>query len=251
MAKGVAISFKSYEETIPKLLNLIKVESELKKYDKIVLKPCLTHTEYPQLKESLGTNTKFVEEVLKYIIKHKNPVTEVLIAEGSDGFETEELFESYGYKQLAEKYPIGLIDLNNTETQEIIRDDFLRFEEIKYPKILMESFVISLPKLSEDSETEIAGSLSNMLGAFPSKHYKGFFSRTKTKIRKWPIKYSIHDISKCKLPNLAIIDASEQGKVLSGQPLAMDNQAAKLLNKDPKSIAHLKLLNESFNKQEE
>ena len=42
-------------------------------------------------------------------------------------------------------------------------------------------------KLSEDAETVVAGALSNMLGAFPARFYKGFLSRTKSKIRNWPM----------------------------------------------------------------
>ncbi len=246
MVKGVAVKFKSYEETIPKLLDLINLKKELKKYDKIVLKPALVHSDNPELKESLGTPKEFVEAVLKFCLEHKNPVAEVFIAEGADGYDTEELFESYGYKELAEKYSVGLVDLNQAETEEVIDGEFMRFEAISYPKILKESFIISLPKLSEDSEIQLAGSLSNMLGAFPASHYKGFFSRTKNKIRKWPIKYSIHDILKCKMPELAIIDASHKGYILAGVPLEMDKQAAKLLNLDWRSVSHLKLMNEAL-----
>jgi uncharacterized protein (DUF362 family) len=231
MVKGVSIKFKSYEETIPKLLDLIQLQKELKKYDKIVLKPSLVYSDYPQL---------------EYCIKNKNPVAEVFIAEGADGIDTFDLFDAHGFKDLAEKYSIGLIDLNSTETQQIEHPDFQRFQSIHYPTILRDSFVISLPKLSEDSETEIASSISNMLGAFPSSHYKGYFSKTKNKIRKWPIKYSIHDIIKCKPPEFAIIDASEQGHILAGHPLEMDKQASKLLGREWKTVQHLKLLDDSM-----
>ena len=70
----------------------------------------------------------------------------------------------------------------------------------------------------------------------------------KNKIRKWPIKYSIHDILKCKMPNFAIIDASKQGYILAGLPIEIDKQAVKLLGTDWKSVAHLKLVDESFSK---
>ncbi len=122
----------------------------------------------------------------------------------------------------------------------------MKFEKIYYPKILLESCVISLPTLREDEETEIIDSLTNMLGAFPSKHYSGFFSLKKNKIRKWPIKYSIHDIMCCKMPNFAIIDAAENGCIIAGLPIEIDKQAAKLLKGDWKSFSHLRLLGDSF-----
>lgn len=245
MAKGISIKFKSYGETIPKLLQLIKFEKELKKHDKIIIKPSLRNS------TSLNTSPEFTEAVLKYCLEHKSPDAKVLIAEGSDGEDTTDMFDKTGHRALAESYSVSLIDLNNSEADEIKDGDFLKFEKIMYPKILLDSYVISLPRLSEDEETEMQGSLSNMLGAFPAQHYKGFFSSTKNKIRKWPIKYSIHDILKCKMPEFAIIDASEKGVILAGFPFEMDKQAAKLLDKDFKSISHLRLVGESFVERQE
>ena len=239
MVKGAAIKFTTYQDSINKLLNLLKVGTELKKYDKIVLKPYVKDTES-------YTPVAFLESVLQYCLANKNPVTEMFIAEGVDGYDTIDLFESIGYKTLAENYTIGLIDLNNTEVEEMINGEFLKLESIKYPKILLESCVISLPILKEDDEAEIADSLSNMLGAYPSKYYAGFFSLKKNKIRKWPIKFSIHDILKCKMPNFAVIDASEQGQILAGLPLEIDKQASKILGREWKSISHLRLIDESF-----
>ena len=239
MVKGALIKFSSYEDSINKLLTLLKVSNELKKYDKIILKPYIADT-------NNYTPVEFLESVLKFCIANKNPVAEVFIAEGSDSSDTTDLFESIDYNSLTEKYSIGLLDLNNTEVEEITDSEFLKFSSIKYPKILLESCVISLPVLMEHSETEIVDSLSNMLGAYPSQHYSGFFSSNKNKIRKWPMKYSIHDILICKLPNFAVIDASKQGHIIAGLPIEIDKTAAKLLGKDWRSIQHLKLAHDSF-----
>jgi len=246
MAKGVSIKFKSYEETIPKLLNLIKFEKELKKHDKVVLKPFLRDS------QTKSTAVEFAESILKFCLEHKNPVAEVFIAEGSDGEDTMELFNQKGYKRLSEKYSIGLIDLNYTETELLEKPDFLKFGKVYYPKILLESFVISIPPLDFDAELEVIDSLTNMIGAFPAEHYSGLFSAKKKKIKKWPIKYSICDIIICKIPNFAIIDASEKGWIISGIPIEIDKHAAKLLGKDWKEIGHLNLIEKElkFKKEE-
>lgn len=240
MAKGVSIRFQSYEQTIPALLEIIKLQNELKKYDRIIIKP------YLSVNESQNTNTQFVEEVLKFCINNKSPVAEVFIAEGSEDSDTLELFEHLGYKKLAEKYAIGLVDLNETEIELVQDENFLRFPEIKYPRILQDSFIISLAKLAEHTETELTASLPNMLGAFPASHYRGFFSQNKNKIRKWPIKYSIHDILKCKIPQFAVLDASSKGAIIAGQPIDVDKRGAILLGKDWRSISYLKLIDESI-----
>ncbi|MFH1289960.1 MAG: DUF362 domain-containing protein [Nanoarchaeota archaeon] len=245
MVKGASIKFQSYIESVPKILGILKLQRELKKYDKIVLKPYLTNL----LEES--TSKEFVEEVLKFCLNHKNPVAEIFIAEGADGEDTTELFDSLGYTSLAEKYPISLIDLNKTEIEEVENYDFLKFSDIKYPKILLEGLVISLPKLAENEETEISGALSNMLGAFPADYYKGFFSSGKNKIRKWPIKYSIHDVVRCKTPEFSVVDASEYGAILAGLPLEIDKQSAKLLSKEWKEVPYLKLIDEQLAEREE
>lgn len=242
MVKGASIKFTSYEDSVPKILNLLKASNELKKYDKIVLKTYIKNSDS-------YTPIEFVESVLKFCLENKNPIAEIFIAEGVDGADTAYLFESLGYQKISEKYAIGLIDLNNTEVEEVFNIDFFKFEKINYPKILLESCVISLPVLKEDEETEITGALANMLGAFPSKYYAGFFSLKKNKIRKWPIKYSIHDILKCKMPNFAIIDASKKSQILAGLPLEIDKQAAKLLDKEWRSISHIRLIDESFSKE--
>lgn len=240
MTKGVSIKFRSYESTIPKLLELIKFERALEKHKTIILKPAVNQ------KDAMNTSVEFVEEVLKFCLKHKTPDATVFIAEGSDGAETMDLFESLGYKTLSEKYQVGLLDLNQAEIEEIQDGKFTKFESIRFPKLLLNSFIVSLPKLSQDGELEMQGALSNMLGAFPSRYYQGLFARKKSKIRKWPLKYAVHDVLRCKFPDFTIIDASEQGAILAGFPLDMDKQAAKLLGKEWKSVPYLKFIDEEF-----
>lgn len=244
MIKGASIKFQSYGTTVPKILDLMKIERELKKFDKIVLKPHLSTD------AENSTPAEFVESVLQFCIQHKNPVAEVFIAEGADGEDTRELFDSLGYKSLAEKYSIGLLDLNESETETIEDEDFLKFSEIHYPKILKESLVISLPKLHADEEAEVFGALANMIGAFPAEYYSGFFSSKKSKIRKWPMKYSIHDIAQCRMPHFALVDATQYGVILAGLPLEIDKQGAKLLGKDWKEVGHLRLIDKSLTQEE-
>jgi uncharacterized protein (DUF362 family) len=240
MAKGVSIKFRSYEDTIPRLLSLIKFDKELKNHNKVILKPFLG------LEAEKNTPVEFTEQVLKFCLANRNPETEIFIAEGADGADTLSLFEQAGYSRLAEQYSIGLVDLNNTEVDEILDGEFLKFDRIMYPKILSEGFIVSLPKLAEDSGAEMIGALSIMTGAFPAKYYKGIFTSKKSKIRKWAIKFSIHDILRCKMPEFAIIDAAEKGVIFAGVPFEMDQQAAKLLGKDWKGVSHLRLVNDSI-----
>ncbi len=239
MVKGASIKFKSYDETPSKILDALKLQREIKKYDRLIIKPFLSSD------TDKSTSTSLVENILQFCLTHKNPVAEVFIAEGADGEDTEYLFESQGYKKLAEKYNVGLVDLNNAETEEMAHEDMLKFESIHFPKILLNSFLISVTKLSEDEENGITGSISNMLGAYPSKHYSGFFSSRKNKIRRHPLKYSIYDILQIKQPDFAVIDASDRGYLLAGLPFELDKNAAKLLEKNWQMVSYLNLIHEN------
>jgi len=241
MAKGVSVTIKTYNETIPKLLEVIKFADEIKKYEKIVFKPNLANGD-----EDKATKAMFVEPIIKFCMEHKNPGTEIIIAEGANGVDTFEVFNSLGYTNIAEKYGIGLVDLNESETDDVEDYEFLKFDTIKYPKILQDGLLISLPLLRKDDETDMAGSFVSMLGAFPAKEYKGFFSKRKTKLDKYPVEMQIHDIIKCRMPDLSIIDASKVGSLFAGNPFEMDKQAARILGFEWEKVAHLKLWNDSI-----
>lgn len=243
MAKGAAIKFKSYEESVPALLKAIKLDEELKRHDKIVLKVNLHD------KSEKFSQMGFVEEAVKFAVQHKNPGAEVLIAEGSDGHDTLDLFEEHGYNGLAEKYGVGLVDLNRADCVEVVDADFVSNQGIMFPEVLKNSFVISLPFFKK-SEGEFSASLANMVGAYPARHYKGFFSKKKNKILGVG-KHQVHDIVKCKMPNLALIDAREQGYIIAGSPLDADKQVAKLAGMDWRSVGHLKLVDESLKPKKE
>jgi uncharacterized protein (DUF362 family) len=241
MVKGLAVKLKSYDETIPKVLTMIKLADELKKHKNIVIKVNLVPGQ-PQN----STKTEFVEPLIQFCIANKNQGTTIILAEGSDGAETRDLFDEYGFTRLAEKYSLGLIDLNEASSVEVQNPEFLRFKSIHYPEILLNSMVITASPARPHNELGLSASIDTMLGAFPGYKYRGFFSNTKKKLRDYPLKYQIHDILKCKMPDLAVIDAGESGFLIIGKPLDMDKQAAKLFSLDWNEIAHLRLVDESF-----
>lgn len=235
MAKGASIKFVSYEETIPKVSDLLKLDRGLKLNNKIILKPFLIDHEG-------AVSVECLEPIIKYCLAKKNPDAQLFIAEGADGYDTHDLFEQLGYKKLAEKYDIGLIDLNYTQTETITNPDFRAFQAIQYPSVLTQSFVITIAKLAEHPELGITGAGASMLGAYPASEYKGFLTRKKTKLRKVPTAQAIHDILLCKMPEFAFIDAGQQGYLLAGLPVDIDKHAVKILGKGRDAIAYADLL---------
>jgi len=241
MAKGIAVKLKSYNETIPKVLKLIKFDDELKKHDKIIIKPQII-VGSPEK----STKPEFLEPIIQFCMANKNPGSEIILAEGVDGAETHNVFDDLRYTKLAEKYNIGLVDLNEAASVEIQNPEFLRFKSVHFPEMLLNSFVMTVTTLTQHPELGMSSSLDSMRGAFPAYKYRGFFSSTKNKLEKYPLKYQIHDILKCKMPEFAMIDASKKGLLIVGKPLDMDKQAAKVLGLDWRQVAHLKLIDESF-----
>jgi len=78
MSQGITVNFKSYKETIPQVLKLIKLENELKKFDKIILLVNLEDSDN-------STSPEFIEPILRFCLENKNPVSEIFIASGADG----------------------------------------------------------------------------------------------------------------------------------------------------------------------
>ncbi len=243
------VKFVDYETSVPKLLDNANFKNVIKDRRRIFLKPNLTCCKaFPTT-----TDPKFVEEIIKYIRKCSKK-TEIIIAEGSGGDETEKCFKKLGYNELSEKYKIPLLDLNEAETKRIKSDKFKKFSFIDYPKPLLSGFLISLPVLKGHVMAKVTISLKNMLGVFPARLYGGNW---KVKMHKWPIEYAIHDILVCKFPNYAICDASivqleheingyakEMDVLLAGKPLEVDKKGSLLLGYDWKKVPHLILADE-------
>ncbi len=243
-AKGVAVRMSSYEGSIGKVLNLIKFNEEIKKHEKLIIK---VHLVPGKLEES--TKSEFVEEIIKFCLLNKNPTAEIIIAEGVNGADTRQIYDERGFTKLAEKYGVGLVDLNESQTVQIQSPGFLRFDWVHYPEILLNSFVIIASTLSPHEELGVSASLNTMVGAFPAKNYSGFFAKTKNKLDRFPLKYQVHDILKCKMPELALIDCLDKGLLIVGKPSEMDKQAAKVLGLDWNQVQHLRLIEESFSSE--
>ena len=240
MVKGVSIKLISYEETVPKLLKLIKFDNVLKKHKSIVIKPFLN------VDSSKSSNISYITELVKFCSHNMAPRTELFIADGVDGADTFDVFDSQGYKKVAENYGVGLIDLNKAECEAIGKNEFVGFDNIYYPSVLSSSFVIAAPSVRDDERFGINGALASMNGAFPSSYYKGFFSSRKNKLDSYQLKHQVHDIALCKLPDFALLDINKKGVLLAGQPIEMDKQAAKLFGIDWKTIGYLRMLEETL-----
>jgi uncharacterized protein (DUF362 family) len=110
-----------------------------------------------------------------------NP-SEVTIAEGSGGIDTKLAFRISGYVELAEKYGVKLVDLNESPTTKVVVPDSLSVQELLVPRIILDCDVlINVPKLKlyrrVPGRSEWASlSVKNLLGALPGQ---GGYSNTR------------------------------------------------------------------------
>jgi len=228
------------------LIRLGGIRNFIKPGDQVFIKPNLTAGASP---ESGGTtDVKFVEEIINIIKEIKK--VKIIIGEGAGcEINTDEAFDKLGYKEMARRKGIDLVNCDNTEYVKVVLDDYLYKPEYSLPKIFMESDVfISVPVLKNHAYTGITVSLKNSFGLIPDEEKN-------TAHRDSAIEECLVDISKIKPADLVIVDGRigsegiaggvdflhprKVGLLLAGNDMvAVDAVAARLIKQNPR-IRHL------------
>ena len=154
------------------------IESFVHPQDKVVIKPNLVFGLPPFT--GFTTDPPIVEAIIG-LCQSVNP-SEVTIAEGSGGIDTKLAFRISGYTELAKKYDVKLIDLNESPTMKVAVPDGQCVQKLRVPKIILECDVlINVPKLKIYRRVPrrrewVSLAIKNLLGALPGK---GEYSRTR------------------------------------------------------------------------
>ncbi|MEM7826779.1 MAG: DUF362 domain-containing protein [Candidatus Aenigmatarchaeota archaeon] len=269
MSKVFDTSFLNYDESVARIFNAMKPKIEKRK---IVIKPNLT----TNLNPPVTTDVNCVRAILKCL---QNFNGEIIIAEGSGGCDTLKAFNALGYEELCEEFGIRLIDLNREERVEIENHSALRLKSMLYPKILLDSYLISVPVPKEHSSAIITNSLKNMFGVYLSKKYlakysglrkigvivaRSIFARgwSKADLHVFGVHESIYDLNLYKKPDLTICDAriGQKGNEIDGvackpplnriigafDPVACDSYVSKIFGYDWKEIKYLRYCHEKI-----
>ena len=245
------VDFTSYHESVPTAFEKIDAGKTLAKQSAILIKPNLINaTPHP-----VTTSAACCEAVIKYIRSCSS--ASIVIAEGCGdaSLETDNIFNLLGYKDLAEKYDIPLVDLNGASLKKLENKNLEIFPEIYLPQIAFTHFIISLPVLKAHSIAAITGTLKNMIGFAPPKYYSGNFGGWKKSVFHKNMHQAIVDLNRYRQPDLSLIDASigladfhlggrhcspPTKKIVAGSnPVKVDRRAAQLLGLDWKHIPHL------------
>jgi len=248
------INFTGYYYTIDKLLNKLSFEKRIKNNDKVIIKPNLLEDVPPPC----TTDVRCVEAVVSYLLERKSNL-KISVLEGSGGCDTWKAFNVLGYNQVAKKYDIKLIDVDECRLVKLKNQDALAYKEIYLPEEVFSSFFISMPTLKVHSMTTVTLGLKNLIGLLPKKYYGRYLSYNRSDVHRVGVNKAIYDLNNYVSIDMTIIDGrvGQQGShtrwgkrcnppknvIIGGyDALEVDIQGARILGYDWERIKHLKVL---------
>jgi uncharacterized protein (DUF362 family) len=244
------LEFQTYDTTVPAILNQAGADQLFAAQACILLKPNLVNASvFP-----VTTSPDLCRPIIEYI--QECSAARLILAEGCGDsvYETTDLFQMLGYDTLAKEFGIELMDLNHEPSVKLTDSQNPIFTEFYLPEIALNSFIVSLPVLKAHSLAAITGTLKNMMGFAPPRHYSGTGPWKKASFHAH-MQDAIMGLCSYRVPDLSILDASVgladyhlggptcdppvNKIVISDDPFKLDQCAASLLGIHGEQIAHI------------
>ena len=250
------VDLSTCHESISSTLDKIGAKETFAKQSAILIKPNLTNAS----RHPVTTSVECCEAVVEYVRSCSK--ADIIIAEGpgDPSLETEEIFDLLGYRRMAIREGIPLVDLNTAPLKKLKNKDCFVFPEMYLPEIAFTHFIISVPVLKVHSLATMTGTLKNMMGFAPPEYYSGKFGAWKKAAFHGNMHQAIIDLNRYRRADLSLMDATigladhhlggprcnpPVNKIIAGfNPLEVDRAAATLLGLDWKRIPHLALQNQ-------
>ena len=245
------VPFTTYGEAVRQALDTAGAREVMARQKLVLVKPNLVNAAPPPV----TTPVDCCAAVIDYVREFSR--AEVVIGEGcGDALrDTAEVFELLGYADLASRTGAALVDLNTQPLRRLTRPDCPVFPEMHLPEISLEAFLLSVPVLKAHSLAGMTGSLKNMIGLAPPRHYAGSHGTWKKAVFHSRMQQSIIDLNRYRCADLTVMDASVGmaeyhlggpecdppiNRILAGfDPLALDREGAGLLGLDWRDVGHL------------
>jgi len=221
-------------------LEMIEADGAFRADERILVKPNYIDASHPST--GVTTDARVVEGIVKFL--KTRGFKNILIGEGSGLTNTMRAFKVAGVDEVAKRWNVGLMDLNDDEY--VIADvpSPLALKTIRISKTALNSAIISVPKLKLHRMAGVTLSLKNMMGVVSPK---GQIHRSLGK--------KIADLVSLVKPRLAVIDGIiggeshelagkpvEMNLVIAGlDPVAVDTVGAAVMEFDPKRVEHIVL----------
>ena len=249
----VTVPFTTYEKAIPEALDRLGVTAVLQQQSDILLKPNLINAD----PHPVTTPVACCEALVRYIREFST--ANIVIAEGCGipGMTTGEIFTRLGYTDLARRRDVNLLDLNMAPLRRVDNPGAVNYPTMWLPDIAFTHYLISVPVLKAHSLAGITGTLKNMMGLLPPRHYGHGGGAWRKADFHLDLHRNIHELNACRPPDLSVLDASvglasyhlggprchpPAATILAGDdPLELDRRSAELLDLDWRQIPHLNM----------
>jgi uncharacterized protein (DUF362 family) len=220
---------------------------------RVIIKPNLVEA----LKPPITTPVGLVAAILEYIRAYL-PEVEVLIADGTGSldYDTDYVFRELGFEELAKNTGVRLVDLNKEDSVRLEIPGLKRWPEFYLPKIVMESFLLSVPVLKAHTLAGVTLTMKNMVGLAPPAHYQQGGHWRKSAFHSG-IDEAVYELNRYRTPDFTVLDATigmrdshlsgahldpPPGLIVAGSdPVKIDACGAGLLNRDWRKVGHIRM----------
>ncbi len=242
-----------FSRSVAPLLEASRLRKSISGAKRIILKPNLVEA----LPAPITTPVELVESIIDYILDASGDV-EIIVADGTGSLEydTFHCFEELGYIEMAMRRGVKLIDLNDEPSVELYSPLLKVWPSIFLPKILMDSFLISVPVLKAHTLAGVTLTMKNMIGVAPPAHYHTGGHWKKSAFHA-SMDESIFDLNAVRSPDFTVLDATvgmaeahlwgrhcdppPRIVAASYDPVALDAFGAGLLGFDWAGIGHIRM----------
>jgi len=230
-------------EMTVKALEMVSAAAAVPAEKPVLIKPNYINTEHPST--GITTDGRVIEGVVRFLRQHD--VKEIVIGEGTGFGDTLQAFKVAGVNVVAERWKVGMTDLNKDEFVEVRPPNALALKKVRIAKTALQSTIISVPKLKPHRLAGVTLSLKNMMGAMTPK------ASMHTSLSK-----NIVDLAAVVKPSVAVVDGIIAGEghetsgnpvemnlVIAGtDPVAVDAVGAAVMSIPPQAVKHLRLAEE-------
>jgi uncharacterized protein (DUF362 family) len=246
-------SFTSWHESVQRMLTATGLIDRLATEKTVLIKPNLVEPQKPPI----TTPVELVAVIVAFI-HESHPHLEIIIGEGcgSSSLNTLQIFEALGYNKLAELDNVSLSDLNEAPLVHRQDKNCRRWPEMHLPRIVFESFLISVPVLKAHSLAGVTLTMKNMIGLAPPAHYQQGGSWKKSSFHQ-RIQEAVFDLNRYRIPDFTLLDATigmqeahlwgptcapPPNRLVAGfDPVAVDSYGCSLLGIKWDSIGHIRM----------
>ena len=231
------------ERMIRQLVEKAGAMHRLRPDDTVMIKPNLLVSR--EKWAGINTDPRIIEALVKSL--KERGVHRITVGDGSGmGYSATKAFEYCGYKEMASRHGLHLVDLE--------RDEFVKkpvgiegpFKSLEIARTVLEcDFFINVPLMKAHHETLITCSLKNLKGTMPRS--------MKTAFHGVNLHKAIAQLNSVLLPHLIIVDGiqgdlhSESGHdpvvmdriFLGTNPVEVDSVVADTLGYKPRDIRHI------------